>query len=282
MSRAILSAFSDEYAESFREQLAGMQSLGISHIELRHVDGINVSKLSQRELGEVRRMLEDFGITTSAIGSPIGKICLDGDLAEHREMAKRIFETAELLGARFVRIFSFYAPKGESIADKRDAVCEELERLLELASSYNVTLCHENEAKIYGDTPARCRELLDLLGGRMRCVFDMGNFVLEKVVPYPEAYHLLRPYISYFHIKDALPNGHIVPPGKGEGAIREILTAHQDFARDDFFISLEPHLQVFSGLESLVGRGFENPYRYPDAKSAFTDAVYQLKELMAL
>ena len=152
--------------------------------------------------------------------------------------------------------------------------------MVKLASKYGVTLCHENEAKIYGESPKACREILDYFGGEMKCVFDMGNFVLEGVDPYPAAYELLKKDIAYFHIKDALAAGAIVPPGKGEAKIREILAAHREYAKEDFFVSLEPHLQLFSGLNALVGRSFENPYQYADAKSAFADAVTKLKELI--
>jgi hypothetical protein len=48
----------------------------------------------------------------------------------------------------------------------------------------------------------------------------------------------------------------------------------------DFFVSLEPHLELFSGLNALVGRAFENPYKYPDAKTAFTDAADRIKKLI--
>ena len=45
-------------------------------------------------------------------------------------------------------------------------------------------------------------------------------------------------------------------------------------------MSLEPHLQTFSGLNALVGRSFENPYKYENEKVAFTDAVNKLKEMI--
>ena len=138
----------------------------------------------------------------------------------------------------------------------------------------------ENEAKIYGDSPSREKELLDHFGGELKCVFDMGNFVLEGVDPYPEAYELLKKDIAYFHIKDALFQGAIVPAGKGEAKIKEILSAHRAYAQEDFFVSLEPHLQTFAGLNALVGRAFTNPYQYADQKAAFADAVEKFKEMI--
>jgi sugar phosphate isomerase/epimerase len=197
-------------------------------------------------------------------------------------MAKRVFETANELSAKYIRMFSFYAPKGEDILSYREKVFEELRRLNDLAKSHGLVLCHENEAKIYGDVPKRCREIYDAFGGDVKTVFDMGNYVLEGVHPYPTAYDLLKDSIAYFHIKDALAAGAIVPPGCGEANIAEILAAHVKYSRNDFFVSIEPHLQLFSGLNALVGRRFDNPYKYNDAKEAFTDAVNKLKEIMPL
>ncbi len=279
MAKIILSAFADEYADSFEEQLKGLQSLGISHIEIRHVNKKNISLLTKEEVLEVQKLLDSYGINVSAIGSPLGKIKLDGDMESHLETARRVFEYANILGAKYVRMFSFYAPDRCDITEMREEVFSALEKLLALAREYGVILCHENEAKIYGDTPARCRELLDRFGD-LKCVFDMGNFILEGVDPYTDAYRLLKKDIAYFHIKDALSAGAIVPPGCGEAKIAEILAEHKEFANTDFFVSLEPHLELFSGLNSLVGRSFTNPYKYPDAKTAFTDAAEKLKELI--
>ena len=279
MGKIILSAFADEYSADFTEQLEGMRSFGIDFIEVRGVDGKNVSILTPSEVKEVKRKLDFYGVGVSAIGSPVGKIALDGDVAGHFEMAKRVFDTASELGAEYVRMFSFYAPEGKSILDFKSEVFENLATLNELAKSHGVVLCHENEAKIYGDIPSRVREIYDAFGGEIKTVFDMGNYVLEGVKPYPCGYDMLKDSIAYFHIKDALSAGAIVPPGKGEASIGEILASHVEYSDKDFFVSIEPHLQLFSGLNALVGRKFENPYKYPDAKAAFTDAVKQFKAL---
>ena len=280
MGKIILSAFADEYSSSFTEQLEAMRSFDIGYVEVRGLDGKNVSQLTKDEVKEARYKLEYYGIGASAIGSPIGKVQLDGDIDAHFEMAKRVFETATELGSKYVRIFSFYAPEGKDIVDCKDLVFDNLGKLVELAKSHGVVLCHENEAKIYGDIPSRCREIYDSFGGDIKTVFDMGNYVLEGVTPYPSAYELMKDSIAYFHIKDALSAGAIVPPGKGEAGIKEILADHVRYSNTDFFVSLEPHLQLFSGLNALVGRKFENPYKYNDAKEAFCDAVSKLKEIL--
>ena len=274
-----ISAFADEYADSFEEQLTALNCFGIENIEIRFLNGKNIAALKRNEVIETKKMLDAFGIKASAIGSPIGKIQLDGDINDHLETAKRIFEYANILDTRYIRMFSFYAPDGKDIVDMKSEVLCSLEKLVVLAREYDVTLCHENEAKIYGDAPSRCKELLDHFSGELKCVFDMGNFVLEGADPYA-AYEMLKDDIAYFHIKDALSQGAIVPAGKGEAKIKEILSAHREYAKEDFFVSLEPHLQTFSGLNALVGRSFKNPYLYADQKSAFADAVTKFRELI--
>ncbi len=274
-----ISAFADEYADSFEEQLTALNEFEIENIEIRFLNGKNISVLKRNEVTEAKKKLDAFGINVSAIGSPIGKIQLDGDINDHLESAKRIFESANIFDTRYIRVFSFYAPNGKDIADMKSEVLYYLEKFVVLAREYGITLCHENEAKIYGDTPKRCKELLDHFSGELKCVFDMGNFVLEGAEPYT-AYELLKEDIAYFHIKDALSQGAIVPAGKGEAKIKEILSAHREYAKEDFFVSLEPHLQTFSGLNALVGRAFKNPYQYADAKAAFSDAVTKFKELI--
>ena len=279
MKSIVLSAFADEYADAFEEQLKGLNQFGIDFLEIRHVDKKNVSVLTKSEILEVKSMLDHYGIRVSAVGSPLGKIPLDGNMEEHLETAKRIFDAATVWGADYVRIFSFYPAEGHLITEQKNEVIEALSRLIVAAREFEISLCHENEAKIYGDVPSRCKEILDYFDGELGCVFDMGNFVLEGVNPI-DAYETLKDHISYFHIKDALYDGAIVPAGKGEAMIGEILTKHRANANCDFYASLEPHLQTFSGLNALVGRSFQNPYQYPDLQSAFTDAVKQFKGLM--
>lgn len=277
--RMVLSAFADEYADNLIEQCQELNNLGISYMEMRGVNGKNVSVLSKMEVREAKKVLADYGVKVSSIGSPLGKIKLDGDLDGHLETAKRVLETANELGAKNIRMFSFYLPEGKTREECKGRVFDELGKLVQLSEEYDVTSCHENEALIYGESPEKCLEILKYFDGRLKCVFDMGNFVLDGYNPM-QAYKLLQEYIEYFHIKDALYAGAIVPAGKGEAQIKEILDDYKANGKKDTFITLEPHLQTFSGLNALVGKTFDNPYKYENQQVAFTDAVSKLKELL--
>lgn len=279
MAKLTISAFSDEYADSLQEQCEALNGFGISYMEMRGVNGKNVSTLTKDEVKQAKTILNDYGIKVSSIGSPLGKIKVDGDLDGHLETAKRVFETANELGAKNIRMFSFYLPENKTREESKGEVYDALERLVRLSEEHGVTLCHENEALIYGESPEKCLEILEYFNGRLKAVLDMGNFVLDGYNPM-NAYKLLEKNIEYFHIKDALYAGAIVPAGKGEAQIKEILDDYKVNGKKDTFITLEPHLQTFSGLNALVGKTFENPYKYENQKAAFTDAVEKLKGLL--
>ena len=279
MAKLTISAFSDEYADSLQEQCEALNGFGISYMEMRGVNGKNVSTLTKDEVKQAKTILNDYGIKVSSIGSPLGKIKVDGDLDGHLETAKRVFETANELGSKNIRMFSFYLPENKTREESKGEVYDALERLVRLSEEHGVTLCHENEALIYGESPEKCLEILEYFNGRLKAVLDMGNFVLDGYNPM-NAYKLLEKNIEYFHIKDALYAGAIVPAGKGEAQIKEILDDYKVNGAKDTFITLEPHLQTFSGLNALVGKTFENPYKYENQKAAFTDAVEKLKGLL--
>ena len=157
----------------------------------------------------------------------------------------------EELEAPYLRMFSFYLPKGEPPEQYRDEVFRRMEQMVKLAEARGAVMLHENEKGIYGDNASRCRDLMEQFYGRhFQAVFDFANFV-EVGQETLEAYELLKPYLAYIHIKDVSKAlGKVVPAGKGDGKVREILS---DLIGSGWrgFLSLEPHLVDFSGLKAL-------------------------------
>ena len=278
--KIIISSFADEYSHDPVVHAEYLKSRGVGYIEPRFISGKNISDLAENEVKEYKKILSANGVKASSIGSPIGKINLADDFSEHIERTKRCLETAAILEAKYMRVFSFYLREGQSRDEARGEVIEKLGKLVDLSLEYSVTLCHENEANIYGETEVYCKDILDAFGGKLKCVFDMGNFVLDGCKPYPDGYEMLKEYIEYFHIKDSLARGAIVPAGKGEAHIEEILRAHMKYAKDDFFITLEPHLETFSGLNKLATKAFDNPYKFESAEAAFLAGLDSLEEIV--
>ena len=96
------------------------------------------------------------------------------------------------------------------------------------------------------------------------------------------SWSLLKPYTHYLHIKDALPDGSVVPAGKGYGNVPYIVS---DFLNSGgTALTIEPHLTVFDGLRELERSGETSSvgerYVYPDADAAFDAACDALKELL--
>lgn len=274
-----LYAFADEASRSMAGQLHAMTRNGLDGLEIRGVDGVNISDISRETAKEVRRMLDDHGLITWSIGSPIGKIPIDGDFEAHLELFRHTLEIADILGAKNLRMFSFYIPENGH-KDSRRKVVDRLGQLLEVSHGSGIALCHENEKGIYGDIADRCLEIHQALP-ELKGVFDPANFVQcgEDTL---RAWALLKNHIHYLHIKDALPDGSVVPAGKGCGNVAFIVGDY--LARDGRAMTVEPHLSVFDGLAALEQGNRSciggQAYTYPSADAAFDAACDALKSIL--
>lgn len=258
-----LSAFADEISPNLDEQIAILQREGIRYLDLRGVWNINVLDLSDAQIRQVKQTLDTHGIGVAAIGSPIGKVAIDSPFEATMQKLERAIQIAQALGTPFIRIFSFYPPAhaqtvSTSAGTNRDEVMRRLRMMIERASAAGVTLLHENEKDIYGDTIARCVDLMQSCEDEhFRVAFDPANFIQCAQVPYPDAYEALRPWLTYVHVKDALADGSVVAADEGAGRWPELLQRLRDDGYNGF-LSLEPHLaaagqfQGFSGPDLFV------------------------------
>jgi sugar phosphate isomerase/epimerase len=253
----VLSGFADEISPDLDEQLAVLGGESISHLELRSVWSTNVADLDDAQVARLRRQLRESGVQVSAIGSPIGKIGIDAPFEPELERLRRVADVAAALGTTMVRVFSFFIPRGRDPESYRNEVIDRMAALAALAARRGLVLAHENEKEIYGDRPERCADIITTVGSpALRATFDAANFVQCGVRPHSEAYELLRPYLSYVQVKDALSaTGEVVPAGQGDGEVRETLAALRDsgFAG---YLSLEPHLVMvgrFGGFSGADG-----------------------------
>lgn len=278
LTKCPVSCFADEIDVSVDKQIALLQELGIGWIEFRSGDGKGVADYTEKEAEMLMSRLSANGIRISAVGSPIGKIDITQDFEPHFETYRHIVELAGILDTSFIRMFSFFMPEGEEPDKFRDEVMRRTDRMVEYAAGRNVVLLHENEKGIYGDNAARCLDLMKLFyGDHFRCTFDFANFV-QCGQDTMEAYEMLRPYISYIHVKDALrENGDVVPAGTGDGNVAEILNRLDEEGYAGF-LSLEPHLADFAGLKSLEKEVKERGRT--DGEEAFCTAYRALEKLL--
>lgn len=157
---------------------------------------------------------------------------------------------------------------------------ERLGILCDIAKGSEITLCHENEKSIYGDSALRCLEILKALPD-IKGIFDPANFI-QCGQDTLQAWELLKPYIKYLHIKDAKADGSVVPAGCGRGNVRFIVADYIKRGGNTF--TVEPHLKAFDGLktlekagdESVVGTGFN----YSSNSEAFSAGVAAFKNIL--
>lgn len=279
MSEFILSGFADEINPMLDVQLKVMNELNIGHIEVRGIDGKNISKYTPDEIKEIKKKFDAANIKVSSIGSPIGKIQITDPMDDHIEEFKNIIEIAKIMETKYIRLFSFYMPKDEDPKKYRDEVLKRMNMFVDTAKGSGLILLHENEKGIYGDVADRCLDILENIGSdSLRAVFDPANFVQCHEETYPRAFDMLKDHIEYMHIKDALKNGEVVPAGMGEGKVKEILKSLKD--RDyKGFLSLEPHLTNFVGLASLE-EGKEKQEISTNTEDKFKLAVKSLRDIL--
>ncbi len=282
MAEFILSAFSDEYDPDFDTQLEGVKSNGITHIEIRNVNGKNIADHTPEEAKVLKEKLDSKGVKVSSIGSPIGKININDPMEPHMDKLKNVIEIAKILDAKYIRMFSFFMPKDENPDIYRDEVMKRMRMMLDMAKESGVTLLHENEKGIYGDTVERCVDLLEELKSyNLKAVFDPANFIQCEQETYPYGFDKLKDYTVYMHIKDCAEGGKVVPAGYGIGKIKEILTELKKRGYEGF-LSLEPHLTNFVGFAALEDSGAEAVDAPAlDGKEKFNMAVDSLKNILA-
>lgn len=281
MLNFILSGFADEIDKDLSIQMRELKKNGIKHIEIRGVNGRNVVDYSAQEMKEIKKQLDDEGISVSAVGSPLGKIPITDPFDQHLDLFKHTLELCGILNSKFIRMFSFYIPEGKDPGNYRGEVLERWHQFTRTAENAGVVLAHENEKGIYGDTAERCLDIIrEMNCSHVKAVFDPANFIQCDVKTYPDAYMLLKEHIAYMHIKDAIyADGKVVPAGAGDGRLKEILSdLHRSFD-GDMFLSLEPHLGSFDGLADL-GINIDISKMEQSGPGKFMLAASSLKELL--
>lgn len=274
-----LSGFSDEIDASIVKQFEHLNKLGIRFFEPRGIDGKNIADLSEEEAYALKDVMERYGIGVSSVGSPIGKIGIEDDFDAHLEKLACVIRTAKILGTKYIRMFSFYIPDGR-YDEFRDEVLRRMKAMTALAEKEGIILLHENEKGIYGDNAARCLELLtEVNSPALRAVFDPSNFVQCGQITYPDAFELLKPFVVYMHIKDCLPGGTVVPSGYGIGHVEEILKELKQSGWTGF-LSLEPHLGSFEGLDRLSDSDSQMLGAEKSSAEKFTLAYESLKAIL--
>lgn len=265
-----ISAFADEVSADLVGQIEFLKSQGLKYLEIRFVNGKNITKLNSDELNDTAKLLKNNDIAVSAVGSPIGKVRIDEDFNKHFELFKHTVDIALKLNTNLIRIFSYYPPLNKDINNYGDEIINRMQKKLDFIKKIPVILTHENEAHIFGQSSQKCAYMAEKLNSpQFRLTYDPANFVWSDGIKnnIDQCFPQMQRYINHIHIKDWAAGGDIGSmPGKGDGQIPQLLAKLKTMTYSGF-MTLEPHLEKggqFGGSTS---------------SKLFADAVNALKNL---
>jgi len=250
-----ISAFGDEIGPDLALQMEVCQSHGIRCIDVRGIDGINVSKMKVSQAREYGKRLDDRGFHVPCLGSPLGKVRMDEDFDAHLDLLRHCCDLAEAFGTSRIRVFSFYASRGVDIASQRSQVMDRLSAMVHLAEAAGVVLYLENEKGLYGDVPERVKDIFAaIMSPHLKFLYDPGNLAAQGMAPYDDGWNKgLDRLTEYFHVKDKLPGEDtFIPAGEGKAQFAEIL---QDLKARKWsgYLTLEPHMKAAGRYSGFTG-----------------------------
>lgn len=225
MQKFRIGAITDEFSPDLETSLKSMKEIGMENAELRMVFGKNIIDLTDEEVDRADRMTADYGMTVTSIASPLLKCTLpdapavderfqqDMFAAKHTyedqpRLTLRAFEIAERLGARIIRVFSYWRVVEPDAVFER--VVEALSALAQKAAPRGITIGLENEHACNIATAAESAKMLARIpAANLQLVWDPANAYISGEVPYPDGYRLLPANrIGHVHAKDCKLDGH--------------------------------------------------------------------------
>ena len=243
------SGIADEAGRDLETQIRAHQELGWKHIEIRNVDGTNLTDVSDETFDEIRHKLTAAGIRVSCFASQLCNwarpITTDFDV-DVQEL-ERAMPRMQALGTEFIRCMSYPNADPPWEEDRwRSEVVRRLKILAEMAAAGGVTLVHENCNGWGGLGPSQTMELLDLVGSEhLQLVFDTGNPCHYGQDAW-EYFTGVRDRVVYVHIKDYYQPRHkgderACFPGEGVGSVKKSLG---DLLSRNYGggLSIEPHI----------------------------------------
>src|SRR5437016_2443295 len=120
-----VAAITDEFSPDIEKATGSMAEIGMTGAELRMVFGKNIIDLSDQELDKAKSICAARGLEIMSIASPLLKCVLPGapevdsrfqqdmfaakhNFEDQPRLTARAFQIAHRLGARIVRVFSYW------------------------------------------------------------------------------------------------------------------------------------------------------------------------------
>jgi L-ribulose-5-phosphate 3-epimerase len=255
-----VAAITDEFSPDIEKSVASMAEIGMTGAELRMLFGKNIIDLTDDELDRAKQICAAKNLEIMSIASPLLKCVLPGapevdarfqqdmfaakyNFEDQPRLTARAFQIAHRLGARIVRVFSYW----RSVEPEKcfDGVVTALRGLAEKAAKEDVIIGLENEHACNIATASEtARVLAAIKHPNLQVVWDPANCYVSGENPYPDGYRKLPvSRIVHVHAKDCHVEGHKPIWGPlGEGGIDwkgQFAALEQDGYKG--WVSLETH-----------------------------------------
>jgi sugar phosphate isomerase/epimerase len=253
---------------------AARRYAGVTHID--------VSTLDKTKAVEIRKMLDGYGLTVSALGYYPNPLHPDVD---HREMVishlKKVIQAAEMLEVPIVGTF-VGKDKNKTVPENLDDYAKIWPPIVKFAKDHGVKIAIENCPMLFSydewpggnnlaSTPAIWRKMWEIIpDDNFGLNLDPSHLILQMI----NVERVVREFASkifHVHAKDlhidheGLYNHGVLSQGMGWQVPRLPGLGDMDWQkffaaltaiRYDYVVSIEHEDRVFEGEEALVKRGF--------------------------
>jgi L-ribulose-5-phosphate 3-epimerase len=216
-----IGAITDEFSLDIEVALDAMAKLGMTIAELRLIGERNIIDLTDGEVRRLREQVEGRGMRVLSIASPVLKCVLPDapplderyqqdvfgsayTIADQPRLAQRAMEIAELTGAKFIRVFSYW----RTIAPEQchDRIVAALRDLADTAGARGLIIGLENEHACNVATGAEAGRILAALDHpALKSIWDPANAFMLGERPFPDGYSKLpAARVAHVHAKDCV------------------------------------------------------------------------------
>lgn len=219
-----IGAITDEFSLDIEVALDAMAQLGMTIAELRLIGDRNIIDLSDAEIRRIREQVEARGMRVLSIASPVLKCVLPDapplderfqqdvfgsayTIADQPRLAQRAMEIAELTGAKFIRVFSYWRTTAPEQC--HDRIVSALRGLAEKAGARGLIIGLENEHACNVATGAEAGRILAALDHpALKSIWDPANAFMLGEKPFPDGYSKLpAARVAHVHAKDCVMDG---------------------------------------------------------------------------
>jgi sugar phosphate isomerase/epimerase len=260
------------------EEKATRRYGGVTHID--------VTTLTKSKASEIRKMLEDYGLTISALAYYPNPLHPDAD---HREIVinhlKKVIESAALLEVPVVGTF-VGKDKIKTVPQNLEDYAKIWPPIVNFAKERSVKIAIENCPMLFSydewpgsnnlaSTPAIWRKMWEIIPeDNFGLNLDPSHLILQ-MIDYERVIHEFGSKIFHVHAKDmhidrdGLYNHGVLSQGMGWQIPRLPGLGDMDWSKFfaaltavqyDYVVSIEHEDRVFEGDEDLVKRGFCGDY----------------------